>query len=221
MKVRWSVLSVALISRFLATWTITALLFLSVAGFERNTTSGSPRSAKLATAIASQALRSSPFISPSGLSAPQSSVSTPCLAEQLSVRHISDDAAMGGARSVIFAFTNTSSAPCALSGYPRFELLTKSGRPVRGGRVTKAQSREESEQTEQSPPVVTLAPGQRAWFQINYNSGGAGHLGKPCPVSPKVRITAPGTERGFVLREVIQACNYAVEVSAIQSGLPE
>lgn len=150
-----------------------------------------------------------------------SSASTQCRGEQLSVRHLdNDDAAMGGYRSEDFAFTNTSSSPCTLRGYPRFELLNRAGRPVRGGRAVNSDKLPAQEES-QSPQLAALEPGKTAWFQIVYNSGGAGHMGKPCPTSPKVKITAPGTTRGFILRDEIQACKNRVEISPVRNGMPE
>lgn len=147
-----------------------------------------------------------------GLAVPQ------CLSSQLTVRHLSDDAAMGGQRSVDYAFTNTSSAPCVLKGYPRFELLTKYGRAL--GRIRVVWRDQLLGEEEKSPPrMVRLEPGQEAWFRVHYNSGGAGYLGKPCPTAAKVKITAPGAKRGSVLREQIQSCR-EVEVSPVRSGQP-
>jgi len=68
---------------------------------------------------------------------------------------------------------------------------------------------------------VTIVPGTETWFRVHYNSGGAGYLGKPCPVSRKVRIVAPGITRAFVLKEDISSCSN-LEVSALRSGpLPD
>jgi hypothetical protein len=149
------------------------------------------------------------------------SASTQCRGEQLSVKHIpdSDEAAMGGVRIIDYSIKNISSLPCTLTGYPRVELLTKSGRLAPHGRATHSEEPASDEQSKSSS-VVTLAPGKTAWFRFHFNAGGAGYTGKPCPTFPRLRITAPGTKRSFVLRESIQSCS-GVEVSAVQSGLPE
>ncbi|HJQ34669.1 MAG TPA: DUF4232 domain-containing protein [Pyrinomonadaceae bacterium] len=131
-----------------------------------------------------------------------------CSGEQLSVRNVGEDAAMGGVRIRDYAFTNTSPTTCALRGYPRFEVLSAAGRVVRLGRAATGDDAGEI------PKPVTLEPGKTATFQVNYNAGGAGRIGKPCPTYPKVRITAPGTKRGFVLRDAIQLCG-AVGVSPV------
>ena len=141
----------------------------------------------------------------------------PCGAD-LSVRHVTDDAAMGGHNTIEYAFKNNSSSPCTLDGYPRFELLDKSGRVRRGGRAVKTE-RLPGEETKRPPQLVTLDPGKEAWFSVYYNNGGAGYVGKPCPFSRKVRITAPGAVRRFVLRESIRSCR-AVEVSSVRGSEP-
>jgi hypothetical protein len=136
-----------------------------------------------------------------------------CHESQLSVRHVSEDAAMGGVRTVGYAFTNTSSSPCALKGYPRFEILNKSGRVVRGGRAANGLSRM-GDDAKMAPRSVTIEPGKTATFLIYYNAGGAGYMGKPCPTYGRVRITAPGAKRGFVLRDNLQLCG-GLEVSPV------
>jgi hypothetical protein len=131
-----------------------------------------------------------------------------CRGGQLSVRNVGEDAAMGGVRVRDYAFTNTSPTACALKGYPRFEVLSAAGRVVRRGRAAAA----DDDAGPRSP--VTIEPGKTATFQVNYNAGGAGRIGRPCPTYPKVRITAPGAGRGFVLRDAIQLCG-EVEVSPV------
>jgi hypothetical protein len=148
----------------------------------------------------------------------KSRATTQCLRESLSVKEGETDAAMGGVRSVPFTFTNKSSAPCTLKGYPRFEVLSSKGRTVR-----RAVDKEELPGVNaQKPQLVTIEPGQTAWFGIYYNSGGAGHIGKPCPTYQKIKITAPGTTRAFVLRSDIQPCRgVQIEVSSVRSGTPQ
>ncbi len=139
-----------------------------------------------------------------------------CQENQLEVRHVSEDAAMGGVRTIDYAFTNTSSSPCTLKGHPRFEVLNKAGRIVRGGRAANGLSML-SDEAKMPPRLVTIEPGKTARFLVYYNAGGAGYMGKPCPIYRRIRITAPGTKRGFVLREELQLCG-RLEVSPV--GLP-
>lgn len=136
-----------------------------------------------------------------------------CRENQLSVRHVSEDAAMGGVRTIDYAFTNTSSSPCTLSGYPRFEVLNKSGRLVRNGRAAYGLTMM-GDDARTPQRLVTIEPGKTAVFLVYYNAGGAGYMGKPCPIYRRVKITAPGTKRGFVLREELQVCG-RLEVSPV------
>jgi len=131
-----------------------------------------------------------------------------CRDSQLSVRDIGGDAAMGGVRSIVYAFRNVSRTPCTLEGYPRIEVLNRSRRVVRRGQPRYSEMR---------PVSVTIEPGKTAVFSIYYNAGGAGRIGKPCPTYPKVRITAPDNRRGAVLRAEIQLCG---EVEVLPVGPP-
>jgi uncharacterized protein DUF4232 len=137
-----------------------------------------------------------------------------CHENQLSASHVSEDAAMGGVRTIVYAFNNTSSSPCTLSGYPHFEVLSRSGRIVRGGRAARGLTRL-GDDARMPPRLVTIEPGKTATFTVYYNAGGAGYMGKPCPVYRRVRIIAPGTKRGVVLREEIQLCS-SLEVSPVR-----
>ncbi|HEX8920963.1 MAG TPA: DUF4232 domain-containing protein [Pyrinomonadaceae bacterium] len=148
-----------------------------------------------------------------GFALKRSLVLARCNDNQLSVRHVTEDAAMGGVRTIDYAFTNISSSPCTLSGYPRFEVLSKSGRLARNGRASLGLTMLD-EEAKKGPQPVTIEPGKTARFLVYYNAGGAGHMGKPCPTYRKVRITPPGARRGFVLREEIQLCG-SLEVSPI------
>lgn len=143
----------------------------------------------------------------------------PCRDADLSVRHVTEDAAMGGVNTIDYAFKNKSSSSCTLIGYPGFELLDKSGNVRPRGRAIKSRQMF-GEETKYTPQLVTIEPGKEAGFRVYYNSGGAGYLGKPCPLSGKVRITAPGTTRRFILREQIRSCG-RVEVYAIRAELRE
>ena len=143
----------------------------------------------------------------------------PCRGQDLSLRHVTEDAAMGGLRMIVYAFKNKSSAACTLKGYPRFELLDKSGNVRPHGRAINSQTAP-GEETKQPPQLVTLEPGKEAGFRVDYSTGGAGYLGKPCPLSRKVRITAPGTTRHFVRREEISLCS-GLQVLAVGSEVPQ
>ena len=142
----------------------------------------------------------------------------PCQFTNLSVKEGESDAAMGGVRATDYIFTNKSSAPCTLSGYPRVELTNVKGVVLR--RAT--HSDQLPTDAEKMPPqLVTLEPGKSAWFTINYNSGGAGYMGKPCPTYPKTRVSAPGVIQFSVLRSNIQSCAKTdFQVTSVRSGEP-
>lgn len=136
-----------------------------------------------------------------------------CVREDLRIKEGETDAAMGGVRETPYIFTNISSSACTLDGYPALELLNQKGMVMR--RATKQKS-------DEPKGAVILDPGKTAWFNLNYNSGGAGHMGKPCPTYPRLRIVAPGTTRAFVLHSGLQSCpGTDLQVSSIQSGAPQ
>jgi len=143
----------------------------------------------------------------------------PCRGEDLFVRHVTDDAAMGGHYLSDYAFKNNSSRPCTVKGYPRFELLNKSGRLLPKGRAIN--SRElPGDDAQPAPQLVTIEAGKEAIFRVYSNNGGAGYTAKGCPTSRKVRIIAPGTTRAFTLKDEIRSCQ-AVQVSAVRAGSPD
>ena len=140
----------------------------------------------------------------------------PCRGEDVSVRRVSEDAAMGGHNLIDYALRNNSLAPCTLIGYPRFELLDKAGKARRHGRAVNSQQLP-GDETHEPPQLIALEPGKEAGFRAYYNSGGAGYMGKPCPLSRRVRIKAPGTRRSFELREEIRSCR-GVLISAVRNS---
>jgi len=137
----------------------------------------------------------------------------PCSGADLSVRHVTDDAAMGGHRRTDYAFKNKSAIACTLKGYPRFELLNKSGGLLPKGRGVNSKQLF-GDEAPRTPDLVTIEPGKEATFQVYTNDGGAGYMGKPCPMSSKVKITAPGTTRAFTLKDDIRTCQ-TPKVSAV------
>jgi Protein of unknown function (DUF4232) len=142
-----------------------------------------------------------------------------CRADQLSLRHESEDAAMGGVRNMQYLFTNTSSSPCTLFGYPRFELLNRAGRVARGGRARNGLTMM-GDEYKQPPRLVTIEPGKTATFWIHYRARGAGSMRKPCPIYRRFRITAPGIRRAFIQRDEIEVCG-ELEVSPVRAPVEE
>lgn len=154
-----------------------------------------------------------------GFAVNNSPAAAQCRGADLLVRHVAEDAAMGGHNTIDYAFKNDSTAPCRLMGYPRFELLDKAGKVRPRGRALNSQQLP-GDDSKQPPQLVTIEPGKEAWFRVYYNSGGAGYVGKPCPVSRMVWISAPGATRSFMLPEKVTSCR-SVKVSAVRSTLPQ
>jgi hypothetical protein len=138
-----------------------------------------------------------------------------CLGANLSVSRISEDAGVGN-RAVNYAFTNTSSSPCTLKGYPGFALLDKRGRRLRGIQVSRSDAT--YFQPEQAPQEVTLEPGKTAWFQVAYSA--VQSTPRKCPVSAKVKIIAPGSRRALIIADQLDPCGGGVTVTPVRSGLP-
>jgi Domain of unknown function (DUF4232) len=138
---------------------------------------------------------------------------TSCAHEDLTIKEGETDAAMGGVRRTPFVITNVSKGPCTLRGYPALELLNKAGVLVK--RATKQKS-------DDPVTLVTLEPGKTAWFALNFNAGGAGYMGKPCPSYTRVRVTLPAVDGPFNLRSEVTTCAKTdFEVTAISAGSPE
>lgn len=127
-----------------------------------------------------------------------SAVFSTCQGASLSLRYIDTDAAMGGVRRASYAFKNNGLAACTLSGFPHLQLLNPNGQLVWGNHIV---------HTEDPPGTVTLAPGGEAFFSIQYNEGGAGHVGPPCPSVRRIKIRAPGTKRWFGRKDQIFLCS--------------
>ncbi|HEX3146239.1 MAG TPA: DUF4232 domain-containing protein [Pyrinomonadaceae bacterium] len=137
----------------------------------------------------------------------------PCAREALKIKEGETDAAMGGVRRTPYVLTNISQSPCTLQGYPSLELLNNAGAVIK--RATK-------EKTDEPITAATLEPGKTAWFALNFNAGGAGYMGKPCPTYRQLRITMPGAKRPFVLKTEIQTCARSdFDVTPVVAGTPE
>ena len=152
---------------------------------------------------------------------PASQTQTPaCSGDRLKVTEADGDADMGGKRYANFVFTNTSSKPCSLSGFPKFALLDKAGKVLSAVGVKYDNDFPGGDTEENGKTTVMLETGKTAWFQVFYNDGMALDHKKPLPKSAQVRIKAPNDSRAFVLKSVIQTC-CGVEVSSIRDGAPQ
>jgi Protein of unknown function (DUF4232) len=98
----------------------------------------------------------------------KSSAPAPCGDNQLSLRNLGEVISMGPMRYMEFIFTNTSSSPCTLSGYPRFRFLNKYGRPVHDGLAANGVGFAGLYSV--PPQLVTIEPGKKAKFVVHYNA---------------------------------------------------
>ncbi|MFB2771324.1 DUF4232 domain-containing protein [Pelatocladus sp. BLCC-F211] len=134
-----------------------------------------------------------------------------CQTEQLSVSKVSTNAGAGSV-FIIYAFTNKSSSPCNLYGYPGFVLLNSQNQPLKGVKVIRSPIPQQ-----QSPANITLAPNEQASFEIAYNH--IRDVGQTCPTSVKILITPPNAYHHFTLPETINACTGKVRVRPVQPGI--
>jgi hypothetical protein len=146
-----------------------------------------------------------------------------CSGEQLALSEGEGDADIGGKRYGRYIFTNISLKPCKLSGFPRFSLLNKAGKVMRGVAVKYNNDfpggEIDSETKGAKPSPIRLDPKQTALFQVYYNDGMALDIKRPVPTSAKVNVKAPNTTREFIIKSKIQAC-CGVQVSSIRGDLP-
>lgn len=130
----------------------------------------------------------------------QSQTAATCHGGQLSLHREAADAAMGGKRTVFYSFKNNSQSPCKLQGWPSYVLLDRAGRTIKPPMPP-------GEGVADDPKPVTLAPGGKAFFAVNYTSCESIKMNtgsrKRCTSSAKARITAHGTGRTFTIREII------------------
>ena len=144
----------------------------------------------------------------------QSQTTSPCTGSQLSVKDEHGDNAMGGARSEYYSFKNDSQSPCRLKGFPAFVLLNSAGQKIPGQKVT---------QNEDPAEDLTLQPGGKAFFSIDYRScsvlRNAGYGGR-CVTAAKLQIEAPGARKAFVLKGGIDPEKLELRVSPVMSKDP-
>jgi hypothetical protein len=128
----------------------------------------------------------------------ESSAPARCGDNQLSLQNLGEVISMGAMRYSEFIFTNTSSVPCTLKGYPRFEFVNKYGRPVRGGMAANGDGFAGLYSV--PPQLVTLEPGKKAKFVVHYNARYDEDREKPCAAYRRAKINVPGMKRVFVQR---------------------
>ena len=116
-----------------------------------------------------------------------------CSPAQLKVVLGRTDAAMGHLNQVV-RFVNIGPVTCALRGYPRLQMLSRSGAAI---------ATHDHDGTNYTVPilpikVVTLAFGKSATFQVGY-AAATGYGSAVCPTSARIRVFPPASQRPIVV----------------------
>ena len=138
--------------------------------------------------------------------------SNACRADVLSLEVTGHDAGAGN-RFTTLAFRNDGTTACTLQGYPGLALVGANGQPRAPFRFEQAP--EPYYTPTQTPAVVTLEPGGRAWFDLRTTAVAGEVAGEtePCPAVTAIRAEPPG-EAGAVQAAVqLNPCNQRARVS--------
>jgi len=116
-----------------------------------------------------------------------------------------------GTVAVEFGFTNHSAKTCSLYGYPRVQMLTKSGKNLsttdqRGAGYFGIQER-----------TVVLAPGKTAYFGILYHDF-SGYANVTCPESAALKFTPPQDIRTILVYKSAQIAPYGMNLGYTHCG---
>jgi hypothetical protein len=144
----------------------------------------------------------------------QSQTASPCTGSQLSIKDEHGDNAMGGQTGEYYSFKNGSQSPCTLKGAPTIALLDGAGHKIPGQKAM---------QSEDTAETVTLQPGGKAFFSIDYRScevmRKAGYRER-CVTAAELQIEAPETKHKFVLKRSINPEKLQLRVSPVMSKDP-
>ena len=137
-----------------------------------------------------------------------SSAGAQCLRENLSVKEGDTDAAMGGVRVTTYTFTNKSSSPCTLNGYPgvsAYRGASQVGPPAtrNGG----------------SHRTVTLTPGATAHAILRVTDWGA--VCSTEVVADGLKVFPPGQTRSEPVPFSFGACAHrgVLSVGPVRAGV--
>jgi hypothetical protein len=111
-----------------------------------------------------------------------------CSANQLTASYVDGVRAAGHDRLRVYALTSHSSSPCTLYGHPAVALLTASGQPIQTADIPVTAPNN----------IVTLAPGDEAWFVVEYRDVPSYH-GESCPASAQFAITPPESKSAEIV----------------------
>jgi len=168
----------------------------TTAGTQASPTSTTTPSASATTSVSTTATGAS------GPAARARTASAACAAGQVSVSLGQGTAGLGHAGFTLL-FTNTGTAPCALTGYPGAALVAAGGRQLQVRRTPNGYLGGLSA-TAKANPVVRLAPRQAASALLegldSTSSGG------PCPAYDALLVTPPNSTVTSRLARTVSIC---------------
>lgn len=131
--------------------------------------------------------------------------------------HSGQISAGAGNRFAPLFFSNTSTAPCTLYGFPGLQMLDAQGNAL----PTNARWGGGQLANQPGPTTVTLQPGASAEFMIHWEVIPVGNE-TSCPTSAKLEVTPPNAYNFLVIPMSMHACGGGtIDVSAVQpAGIP-
>jgi len=120
----------------------------------------------------------------------------------------------GGAAGTIettIALTSSASTTCTLGGYPGLQMLTAAG----GNLPTTVIRKGNYSFTSMAPTVVSIAPGQAAYFNMGYSDVPTGSE-TSCPTSASLAVTPPNSYTSTTVSAQLGPCgNGSIAVSPV------
>jgi hypothetical protein len=185
----------------------TALGGVALVGCGTSTPSGSGTTTTVSTTTSTPTSTSVPTSTSTAALAPE------CVFGQLAVTSGSGGGATGHVSDVLL-FKNTST-PCTMTGYPGVAGLNSSGQEVvQAMRTLKGFMG--GVPAGDSPPIVTLAPGQVASAIVEGTDVPIG-TAVTCPSYPALLVTPPNTRQSVTLNTGLPGCS-AIEVHPVVMG---
>jgi hypothetical protein len=142
-----------------------------------------------------------------------------CDGDQLEITEIS--AAMNdNYRAVKLAFSNKSTTPCRLGGYPTIQLEDAHGLPVASVVVDKVTTSTLSAELSQGlVPASAIEPGAQvnltangeAWFQMGWKTA------EGCPIISRISVSAPDSQKSFTVNRPLTVCEGRIQVTTLHS----
>jgi Protein of unknown function (DUF4232) len=139
----------------------------------------------------------------------------PCGISSLKGTQAAGGAAAGGAATLVIVLSNSSKAPCSLTGYPGIQLLAANGSDIS---TTLQQGGSGIPSTYSPAPVNLAADGGQASFLL-YWVALPSKSEPTCTLAPKMQVSVPGSAKAFTMTAEIGACGGIVQASPFQPGV--